>query len=34
MKETKNSLKRYERKWVFSNKNVNIDHNQILILLN
>jgi len=34
MKEAKNSLKRYERKWVFSNKNVNVDHNQILILLN
>lgn len=34
MKEKKNSLKRYERKWVFSNKNVNADHNQILILLN
>jgi len=33
MKQLNNSLKRYERKWVFDNKNLNIDYNQILILI-
>ena len=32
MKQLNNSLKRYERKWVFDNKNLNIDYNQILIV--
>jgi len=34
MKQINSSLKRYERKWVFDNKNANIDYNQILILIN
>ena len=33
MKKTKKLEKRYERKWVFNKKNVDIDLNQTFILL-